>query len=212
MTTKKLIATTAMAALAVPAAAVADKPENAGSKGKTKSAQAKAKTKGKGFSVKGVDLSGLTITDGKLAGALTLDPTSANKHARKLLDLTKAEIKGEDTVQLGTAGDAVIIKLNGLSTGDPIQATDRVKVIGKVAGTTLDIRKITITRGETESATTTTASKTSTRKSPAEQCEGKSRKKAEGETKSAYSKCVSAAAKAQNDDSDSDSDSDSDKS
>jgi hypothetical protein len=210
MTTKKIIATTAMAALAFPAAAVADKP--ADKPAKPTKAQ---KAKGVGFSVAGVDLTGLTVTDGKLAGALTLDPTSANKHARTLLDLTKTEIAGQDTVQLGTAGDAVLVRYKGLTATDALQPTDRVKVIGKVIGRksatpTLDIRKITVTRGDTEeTSTTTSTSKSSTRQSPAEQCKGKSRKKAAGETKSAYSKCVSAAAKAQNDD---DSDSDSDKS
>jgi hypothetical protein len=200
MTTKTLIATTAAATLALPGAALADRPDDKPAK-PTKP----AKAKGVGFSVGGVDLSGLTVTDGKLAGALTLDPTSANKHARRFLELSKADVKGEKTVPVGTAGDAVIVKYRGLTATDTIQTTDRVKVVGKlVGGKTLDIRKITITRGETKTETekpkpaeTTTAQK---RENAARKCKGKSKRKAAGEKKSAYAKCVSAAAKAQNDD------------
>ena len=201
MTTKNIFATAAVAALAFPGAAAADKPAD-----KPAKPAKPAKTKSVGFTVGGVDLSGLTVTDGKLAGALTLDPTSANKHARTLLKLSKADVAGEKTVELGTAGDAVRVKFHGLTATDSILPTDRVKVIGKVRGTTLDIRKITVKRGDTETeapkteTTKTESSTTSTRKSPAEQCKGKSKKKASGEKKSAYAKCVSAAAKAQNDD------------
>ncbi len=208
MNLKKTAVATAVAALALPGLAQAKKPENPGAQGKAKAEQKKTakaqKAKGVGFTVAGVDLAGLTVTDGKLAGALTLDPTSANKHARTLLKLTKADIAGEKTVELGTVGDAVLVRFNGLSSTDALLPTDRVKVIGKVSGSTLNIRKITVTRGETQTeteteTTKTESSKSSTRKSPAEQCKGKSKKKAEGEKKSAYAKCVSAAAKAQND-------------
>ena len=198
--TNKLIATTAMAALAFPGAALADKPADKPAK-PTKT----QKAKGVGFSVGGVDLTGLTVTDGKLAGALTLDPTSVNKHARKFLELSKADVKGEKTVPVGTAGDAVLVKFNGLTSTDSILPTDRVKVIGKlVGGKSLDIRKITITRGdstETEAAKTE-APKTAAQKreNAARKCKGESKKKKAGEKKSAYAKCVSAAAKAQNDD------------
>ena len=202
--TNKLIATTALAALAFPGAALADKPADKPAK-PTKT----QKAKGVGFSLGGVDLTGLTVTDGKLAGALTLDPTSVNKHARTFLELSKADVKGEKTVPVGTAGDAVVVKFNGLTATDSILPTDRVKVTGKlVGGKTLDIRKITITRGETETeAPKTEAEKTEAakvakqkRENAARKCKGESKKKKAGEKKSAFAKCVSAAAKAQNDD------------
>ena len=205
----KTIAAAALAALTLPGAALADGSDRAAEAHKKNSERKAQKShghKGKAFVVKGVDASGLTITDGALAGALTLDPTSANKHARTFLALSKADVKGEKTASLGTAADAVIVKYVGLTATDAILPTDRVKVIGKVSGTTLDIRKITVKRGDTETeapkteAPKTESSTTSTRKSPAEQCKGKSKKKASGEKKSAYAKCVSAAAKAQNDD------------
>ena len=139
----KLIATGAIAALAFPAAALADKPQKPAKPSKP------AKTKSVGFTVAGVDLSGLTVADGKLSGPLTLDPTSANKHARTFLGLTKAEIAGEDTVSLGTAADAVVVRFNGLTATDTIQSTVRVKVTGKLSGQTLNIRKITVTRSTT---------------------------------------------------------------
>ena len=205
MTTKKILATAALSALAVPASALADKPANPGSQGKAKSEQAKAKTKGVGFTVGGVDLSGLTVTDGKLTGALKLDPTSANAHARRFLELSKADVAGEKTVSLGTAGDAVILKYNGVSAGDTLLPTDRVKVIGKLSGgKTLDIRKITVTRGDKKPAETTSTGVKTERRSPAEQCKGKAKKKAEGEKKSAYAKCVSEAARKQNEQDDDD--------
>jgi hypothetical protein len=200
MTTKNIFATAAVAALAFPAAASADRPADKPAKPAKPS-----KTKSVGFAVGGVDLSGLTVTDGKLAGALTLDPTSANKHARTLLKLSKADVAGEKTVEVGTAGDAVRVRFNGLSATDSILPTDRVKVVGKVSGSTLNIRKVTVTRGDTQTdapkteTTKSESSKSKTRQSPAKQCKGKSKKKAAGERKSAYAKCVSAAAKAQND-------------
>jgi hypothetical protein len=198
MTTKHIFATAAITALALPAAASADRPTD-----KPAKPPKPAKTKSVGFAVGGVDLSGLTVTDGKLAGPLTLDPTSANKHARTFLKLSKADVKSEKTVELGTAADAVLVKFHGLTATDALKPTDRVKVIGKISGETLNIRKITVSRkSETEKPKTETAKSesTSTRKSPAEQCKGKAKKKAAGEKKSAYAKCVSAAAKAQNDD------------
>jgi hypothetical protein len=152
--TTKLIATTAVAALALPAAALAERPADKPAKPDHPAKQAKKPKKAKsvGFSVGGVDLSGLTVTDGKLAGPLTLDPTSANKHARTFLQLSKTDLKGEKTVSLGTAADAVRVRYEGLTATDTIQPTDRVKVIGKVSGSTLDIRKIVVKR---ESTTTT---------------------------------------------------------
>ncbi len=178
MNLKKTAAATAVAALALPAVADAKKPADPGAQGKAKAEQqrsAKAKkqsqkkAKGVGFTLSGVDLAGLTVTDGKLAGPVTLDPTAANKHARTFLKVTAEQIAGEDTVQVGTAGDAVRVRFVGLTASDTVLPTDVVKVIGKVTKVrkgdtttvrTLDIRKITVTRGgeqetETQPAPTT---------------------------------------------------------
>ena len=148
MTTKKLIATTAMAALAVPAAAVADGTDHQRSHGKTKSEQAKAKKAGKGksFTLKGISATGLTVTDGKLGGPITLDPTSANRFARTFLQLSKADLKGTKTVTLGTAADAVRITYVGLTAGTAPAATDTVKVLGRVKNGGLDVSKIVVKR------------------------------------------------------------------
>ena len=156
---KKTAALTAIAALALPAAAQADQPAEPGKQGRDKAAQkqsAKAsKAKGIGFSVKGTGLTALPVADGALTGALTLDPTSANRHARSLLTLTKADLRGTGTETFGVAGDKVVVEYVGLTAADALQATDVVKVGGKVTRTgkgkaatlgTLDIRRITITR------------------------------------------------------------------
>ena len=146
MKTKTLTAVS-IAALAVPGAALAEGKGKGHGKSQTKSSHAKKGPKAKAFTVKGVDAANLTVTDGKLAGPLTLDPTSANKHARTLLSLTKTELAGEDLATFGVADDAVKITYEGLTSTDALQPTDVVKVIGKVtkAGV-LDIRKITVTR------------------------------------------------------------------
>lgn len=169
MSTKsKTLTVAALAAMAVPAAAAAHgRPGDAGKTGRDNATQqharhqsassaTKTKTpKGVAFVVKGISAAGLTVTDGKLGGPLTLDPTSANKHARDFLALTKAKLATTDTVAFGTAGDAVVVKYVGLKPTDALQATDVVKVIGKVTRVrkgdtttprTLDIRKITVTR------------------------------------------------------------------
>ncbi len=98
------------------------------------------------FVLGGVDATGLTVTDGKLAGQLTLDPLFASKRARRLLDLTKDEIRGDDTVTFGTAGDAVRVKYKGLPEGEAPQPTDVVTVFGKVRDGELDIKKIWVKR------------------------------------------------------------------
>jgi len=156
----KLIATSAAAALAFPAAAAAaDKPADPGAQGKAKAADQQAKQKkqkqqkARAFTLKGVDVANLTVTDGKLAGPVTLDPTSANRFARTFLDLTKAELKGEDTVTLGTAADAVRITYVGLTATDALQATDTLKVIGRVKDGVLDIRKLVVARETAETET-----------------------------------------------------------
>jgi hypothetical protein len=153
----KTIAAAALAALTLPGAALADGSDRAAEahkKNSERKAQKKSHgPKAKAFVVKGVDASGLTVTDGALAGSLTLDPTSANKHARRALELTKTELAGEDTVSFGEAGDKVLVNYVGLTSTDTLAPTDVVKVIGKVNREgELNIRKITVTR---ESATET---------------------------------------------------------
>jgi hypothetical protein len=144
----KTLALTAVAALALPAAAQATKPAEPGKQGRDKAAakQQTKKPKGKAFTLKGVGLASLPVTDGALTGALTLDPTSANKHARTLLTLSKADLRGTATETFGETGDAVVVRYVGLTATDALQATDRVKVLGKVVAGKLDIRRITVKR------------------------------------------------------------------
>lgn len=149
----KTIAAAALAALAIPGAAIADGSDRSAEAHKKNSERKAQKTqsKGKAFTVAGVDAANIPTASGNLAGPLTLDPTSANKHARQVLDaggLTKEELRGEQTVTFGTAGDAVLVRFVGLSSTDTIAPTDRVKVIGKVArsGGAINIRKITVIR------------------------------------------------------------------
>ena len=141
----KTLALTAVAALALPAAAVAKKP-----------AEHPAKApKGKSFVVKGTTSdAALPVADGALTGALTLDPTSANKHARKALTLTKADIRGTATETFGVTGDEVVVKYSGLAATDALTTTDVVKVKGKVfRDGTLDIRRIQVVRKTAEEET-----------------------------------------------------------
>ena len=159
------LAAAAIAALAVPSVAAAEKPDNPGAQGKTTAAEKKkaakktTRTHSRAFVVRGVDVSGLTITDGALGGELTLDPTSANFHARKVLELTKTELKGDDKVSFGTEGDKVLVRYVGLESDDELKATDAVKVIGKVQRDgDVNIRRITVIR-ETEDDTTTETEK-----------------------------------------------------
>lgn len=195
----KFIATTAIAALAVPGAALADgKPSDAGSKGKTTSQQSKSKPKGVGFSLGAVDVTGFTVTDGVVA-PFSLDPTSANKHARSFFDpdLTKEFIEGEGTVQVPVAdGDTAIVRYHGLSSTDAIQPTDRIKVVGKVTkvkkGDTttqrvLDIRKVVITRHEAEPETAKTEKTETTNEQ-----QGTSKRSAEGTEHASGPKAVAA--------------------
>jgi hypothetical protein len=146
----KTLTLTLVAALAVPAAAQAGRPEEPGKQGRDKAAtkQSAHKAKGRGFTLKGTtSATALPVADGALTGPLTLDPTSANKHARTLLTLTKAERRGTATETFGTTGDAVVVDYDGLAATDALTATDVVKVHGKVKRDgTLDVRKITVTR------------------------------------------------------------------
>jgi opacity protein-like surface antigen len=153
---KKTLALTALAALALPAAAVdANKPAEPGKQGREKAAQKKAaqKPKGKAFTLKGTTSeTALPVAEDKLTGPLTLDPTSANKHARTALTLTKADIRGTATETFGVAGDEVVVKYEGLTATDALTATDVVKVHGKVQRDgTLDIRRIQVVRETDES-------------------------------------------------------------
>ncbi len=145
---KKTIALTAVAALALPAVAQAKKPAEPGKQGKDTAAakQQAQKPKGKAFTLKGTGLTTLPVADGALTGPLTLDPTSANKHARTLLTLSKADLRGTATETFGETGDEVVVKYAGLTATDALQATDVVKVLGKVVGGKLDVRSITVTR------------------------------------------------------------------
>ena len=144
----RTIALTAVAALALPAAAHATKPAEPGKQGKDRAAakQQAQKPKGKAFTLKGVGLASVPVADGALTGPLTLDPTSANKHARALLTLTKADLRGTATETFGETGDKVVVRYVGLTSTDALQATDVVKVLGKVRNGTLDIRSITVKR------------------------------------------------------------------
>jgi hypothetical protein len=170
--TTAILTTAGFAIFAAPAAA--ERPENPGKQGRDvaakqqvkqdekRSAKAK-KAKGVGFTLSGTGLTGaFPVADGALSGVLNLDVTSANKHARTFLSLDKAEIAGTQTFPVGTSGDKVVVKFDGLTATDTLVATDRVKVIGKVTrvrkgdSTTvrsLDIRKIVVSRGETETET-----------------------------------------------------------
>lgn len=100
----------------------------------------------KAFVVSGTDASGLTVTDGKLAGPITLDPQLVSRGAAKLLNLTKEQVRGEDTIAFGVAGDAVHVKYKGLTATDALQPTDRVTVFGKVRDGVLDVKHIKVWR------------------------------------------------------------------
>lgn len=104
----------------------------------------------KAFVVSGTDASGLTVTDGKLAGPITLDPQLVSRGAAKLLNLTKEQVRGEDTITFGTAGDAVLVKYKGLTATDALQPTDRVTVFGKVKDGTLDVKYVKVWRAKAQ--------------------------------------------------------------
>jgi hypothetical protein len=155
---KKTAVAAALAALAVPAVVQADKPEKTG---KENAAAKKAKTKSVGFTVGGLYVSGFDLTKSgeQDLTSFTLKVTSANKHARQYLGLATKETKPseesprEETI---TVADKAIVTFVGFEQDDTLDATDLVKVIGKVTrsgkgksktaeGGALDIRKITIT-------------------------------------------------------------------
>jgi hypothetical protein len=179
--TTAILTTAGFAIFATPA--LAEQPDEPGKKGRetaaaqqvkqaekraeqqakkdAKSKKAK-KAKGVGFTLSGTGLTSLPVADGALTGPLTLDVISANKHARTLLSLDQTAIAGTTTFPVGSSGDAVLVRFEGLTATDALQATDTVKVIGKVTRVrkgdettvrTLDIRKLVVTRGETEAET-----------------------------------------------------------
>ena len=168
MNLKKTAVATAVATLAIPAAAQADKPADAGSKGKAKQSQPKQV----GFTVGGLYTSGLTLPlleqrdeDQTVSGPLILQVTSANKHAREFLVFTKANKPSKERPKSRTitlTNDTV--RFVGFDADDVLDATDRVKVIGKVtrtgkgkdktaAGGTLDVRRVIVTDVEPETET-----------------------------------------------------------
>ena len=167
---KKTALAAAVVALAVPAAAQADKPEKTG---KENAAAKKAKTKSVGFTVGGLYVSGFDLAKSgeQDLSSFTLKVTSDNKHARQYLGLDSKATKPseesprEETV---TITDKAIITFVGFEDGDTLDSTDLVKVIGKVTrsgkgksktaeGGALDIRKITITDVESAPTPTPTA-------------------------------------------------------
>jgi hypothetical protein len=164
---RKTTAALTIAALAVPAAAQADKPEDPGSKGREKAEQQQSKRQGKkserlrgvGFTVRGLDYKGPapTESDEPQAADFTLDVTSANRHARRYLALEDRPSKREpaqDRAIEDTFDGKAIIRLVGFEEGDTLTPDDRVNVVGRVTRTRkgqsssserkLDIRRITI--------------------------------------------------------------------
>lgn len=164
MNFKKTAALAAVAVLGATGAAEAAKPTTP-SKGQEK--QKAAKTQKVGFSLKGVTATLPLGTEGAaLTGALSLDPTSANKAARSALGLgtPKALKASTETVDVTDAVQGLTVTYVGFGDDKMITATDKVKVIGKVTRTRtksgkgkpsftygdVDIRKVVVTRGETE--------------------------------------------------------------
>lgn len=156
----KLITAAALAALAVPTVAQAKKPDDAGDKGRTTAAAKKAgkasKGKGVGFVVAGtlVDPAGVDVAAKSVALPLSLDLTSANRHARAVLgsDVTREFVAGDGQKAVGAEGDAFRVRFVGFDAGEPAAAGDRVKVAGKVtrvkkggtAPRVVDVRKVTV--------------------------------------------------------------------
>jgi hypothetical protein len=164
MSTKtKTTTVAALAALVLPTAALAHDGEQKGQRSGERDRQEQRSERGdrghdrkghkrfggRGFLVAGVDAANLSVSpEGKLAGPLTVDPVAASRSARKLLELTREELRGEGTVTFGVAGDDVKLRYRGLTATDALTATDVVSVVGKINRKTgaLDIKKIQITR------------------------------------------------------------------
>ena len=170
----KILALTAVAALAVPAAAQAAKPAD---KGKSQAPKAQKV----GFSVagllsaEGTDFPTFTAGTGDNTGkssftdSFQTDLLSANKHARTVLEIQKSAITGTGVTTLDdfSGTDFFVLSYNGFGEDKTLAAGDRVKVIGKVTRTrsgkgksatysysNLDIRKVVITREAPETTPT----------------------------------------------------------
>ena len=183
---KKTAVAAALTVLAVPAAAQAHRPDDAGERGRATAEQKRAGhddqrsersakrhgrhgRRGVGFALAGTKVGGLAVTDGRLTAPLTLDPTAANKHARKLLGIDRAFIQGTETTEVPVAaeGDEAKVRFVGVTDGNAdgkvdaadVLPTDRVRVLGKVKRTRtrtgeertttygpLDIRKVVVKR------------------------------------------------------------------
>ena len=165
----KILALTAVAALAVPAAAQAVKPAEPGKKGRDNAAQKQSATKKVGFSFAGlIGATGApeaTQVTGTQFWTLATDPfsldlESANLHARRALGITSAAFDGTTLTEIdeGSTTDQFRLKLVGYDTGEAPDAGDRVKVIGKVERTrnprgsetrfsygAIDVRKVVVT-------------------------------------------------------------------
>ncbi len=164
--TRTLAATVAAGALlAIPAAALAAKPDHQ-SKGHGKAVSC-AKTHNVGFSVVGT-LVKVTADDSATAdneATVTLNVLHANGHARRSGDIadqdaTKPGIQVAGAVVTVPATDPFKLRLNGYQGTDTPSVGDRVKVNGKIARTarhcapagtsvadlfgTTDVRKVTI--------------------------------------------------------------------
>jgi hypothetical protein len=162
---KKTTAAIAIAALAVPAAAQADKPQDAGSKGREKAQQQQSKRhghgkksdrfRGVGFTLRGVDYKGATPTTESRASQtlseFSLDVTGANRHAYRYLGLTDRPSKREpaqDKSIKDTFDGKASVRLVGFEQGEQPDSDDRVKVIGRVTRTR---------KGDSDSGSTTTS-------------------------------------------------------
>lgn len=139
--TKTLTATVAAGALlAIPAAALASKPDDK-SKGHGKAVSC-AKTHNVGFSVLGT-LVAVTADDPATPASeatVTLKVLAANGHARRSgeiadQDATKPGIQVVGADYTVAAGDAFKLRLRGYEGTDTPSLGDRVKVNGKIART-----------------------------------------------------------------------------
>lgn len=147
----KILALTAVAALALPAAAQAGKPTDPGKHGRDNAAQKQSasKTKKVGFSLSGLLVQGETFPtftaagDRFTVGAFELDLLSANKHARSALGIQKSAITGTGVTLLDgfAADDSFRLVVEGIADAandgisNDLAAGDRVHVIGKVTRT-----------------------------------------------------------------------------
>jgi hypothetical protein len=178
---KKTAVITAIAALAVPAAALAAQPDNPGQQGRDNAAAKRqantnsTTTKWVGFTLKGLLVTGQTFPAFTAVGENftlndpALDLISANRHARKALDIEPSEIEGTSATPLDlTNTDQFKLNVVGItdagtigSWNDDLAAGDSVKLIGKVERTrtkepgekptfdygAVNIRKVVVTRG-----------------------------------------------------------------